>query len=236
MILLIDNYDSFTFNLRRYMLQLGLEVEVMRNDAPELLGDLSANYRAIVISPGPKRPEHAGHCLQIVKNWTGRLPMLGVCLGHQVICQTFGASIVRSANPTHGRSTAMELEPSPLFDSIPTGTPFARYHSLVASKQGFPEWLKVTASANSEIMAVEHIEHPTYGVQFHPESVLSLDGHRLLQNFAALANLSVKRSVIQLDLLNKEDVLVPEPPEDLHEMPEQIHAFLHQSPPNIARR
>ncbi len=185
MILLIDNYDSFVFNLRRYLEQLGQVVVVARNDDPVLLEDLSSQYSAIVISPGPKAPSDAGHCLGIVEKWSGILPILGVCLGHQTIYQAFGGEIVKAHKPIHGKSSAIQLEPSRLFDGIEPETHFARYHSLVGSPDSLPDWLKVTAwsEPDREIMAVEHREHPTFGVQFHPESVLSPAGHQLLRNF-----------------------------------------------------
>lgn len=228
MILLIDNYDSFTFNLSRYLQQLGLEVDVVRNDASELTQDLASRYRAIVISPGPKRPDDAGFCLAIVRRWSGILPMLGVCLGHQVICQSFGAKIVRAQRPMHGKKTEMKLRRSPLFEGIPSGLAFGRYHSLVADPNGFPEWLEVIAeSPEGEIMATQHREHLTYGVQFHPESVLSTAGHQLLRNFANLAGLPVASEAILSDLLHPKQVDPPGRREDLHLPPEEIHAY-HQ--------
>lgn len=189
MLLLIDNYDSFVFNLQRYLTQLGQEVCVLRNDAPQLLEDLASEYTAIVISPGPKSPRDAGHCLQVVRKWSGHLPILGVCLGHQVIFEAFGGTIVRAAKPVHGKSSTMHLLTSRLFEGIPSESRFARYHSLIGAADSLPDWLKVIAwSADErEIMAVEHREHPTFGVQFHPESILSGHGHLLLRNFLHVA-------------------------------------------------
>lgn len=214
MILLVDNYDSFARNLQRYLVRLGQEVMVVRNDDPRLadalecqssnsalpLFDIAAEFRAIVLSPGPKRPSDAGLCLTLVRRFSGTVPILGVCLGHQIICEAFGASIVRACKPIHGLATPIVLERSPLFaDLVPTipqsvsgltrkTVDFARYHSLVADAGTLPECLQVTAwSVDGQIMAVQHKQHCTYGIQFHPESILTTQGYRLLGNFLALA-------------------------------------------------
>ncbi|MEM8732888.1 MAG: aminodeoxychorismate/anthranilate synthase component II [Planctomycetota bacterium] len=191
MILLIDNYDSFTFNLQRYLRQLGVRVHVVRNDATELDESLTRLYSAIVISPGPKSPAEAGKCLSVIKQWSGKLPILGVCLGHQSIYESFGGKVIRSNQPIHGRSTPVHVVDSTLFEGIQDGTRFARYHSLVCDPATLPDSLRVAAtSEDSQIMAIEHRQHATFGVQFHPESVLSLDGHRLLRNFLHLSRIS----------------------------------------------
>lgn len=201
MILLIDNYDSFTFNLRRYLVQLGQQVCVVRNDDNRLEQDLKQYFAAMVISPGPRAPQDAGLCLRLTRQWSGQIPILGVCLGHQVIYEACGGAIVRALRPVHGQSTPMELLPSPIFEGIATGTRFARYHSLVGGIACVPKCLQVIAwSEEREIMAVAHREHPTYGVQFHPESVLSLAGHRLLRNFLVSANLPVLPEMPDSDL------------------------------------
>lgn len=200
MILLIDNYDSFTYNLRRYLRQLGQEVEVVRNDSIRL-DEVLNQAKAIIISPGPKAPKEAGECLRITREFSGRIPILGICLGHQVICEAFGGKIIRALQPTHGRSSKMRLAESRLFTGIPDETRFARYHSLVADRECFPETLRITAeSCGSEIMAVEHKKHPVFGVQFHPESILSSAGHRLIANFLAVAELPITSTLPPPDL------------------------------------
>lgn len=209
MILLIDNYDSFTHNLARYIRRLGADVRILRNDAVEL--DLAASEaQAIVISPGPCGPLQAGRCIAMVQAWSGRIPILGICLGHQVICHAWGGRIVRASRPIHGQAFPMDFQPSDLFSGICSGTRFARYHSLVAEIQSMPECLEIIATCQTplknsgaeaninaksssaaakevlaavEVMAVQHREHPTYGVQFHPESILSEAGYQLLANF-----------------------------------------------------
>lgn len=211
MILLIDNYDSFVFNLQRYFVRLGQNVCVVRNDDPRLgealgqarqqspnpFADWPTEPTAIVISPGPKRPADAGYCLEAVRTLSGKLPILGVCLGHQVIYEAFGGQVVRSGVPVHGRASPMRLEASPLFAGLPQGhaaadVDFARYHSLIAEPQSLPPQLQIIArSVDGHIMAVEHHQHATYGVQFHPESILSPDGYRVLHNFLKIAGLPV---------------------------------------------
>ncbi|MEZ6135464.1 MAG: aminodeoxychorismate/anthranilate synthase component II [Pirellulaceae bacterium] len=189
MILLVDNYDSFTFNLQRYLVRLDQSVCVLRNDAPQL-DDLLSICSAIILSPGPKTPSEAGRCLEIVRHHSGRVPILGICLGHQVIFQAFGGTVVRAARPIHGRSMAMHFAASPLFVGIKQNSRFARYHSLVGDPHTLPPCLRVTAtSATSEIMAIDHMTHPTFGIQFHPESVLSTDGYQLLANFLSVIGL-----------------------------------------------
>lgn len=203
MILLIDNYDSFTFNLQRYLAQMGQEVVVLRNDSPRLATNLADSFSAILISPGPKAPQDAGYCIEVVKRESGRLPILGVCLGHQVIYEAFGGQVVRAIAPVHGKSCKIDFEPSRLFAGIESGTPFARYHSLIADSLSIPSWLNITAwSPEGEIMAIEHKEHLTFGVQFHPESILSLAGHQLLANFLSSAGLSRGTALPASDLLD----------------------------------
>ena len=212
MILLVDNYDSFVFNLQRYLRQLGQPVQVLRNNDPRLLEDLTRHYSAIVLSPGPKSPREAGHSLAVVQEFSGRIPILGVCLGHQVIYQAFGGRIVRAIQPIHGKSTPLTLAPSRLFEGIPDVAYFARYHSLVGAEDSLPACLKITAwSAEGEIMAVEHREHPTFGVQFHPESVLSLQGHLLLSNFLHCAAIPTLSTLPEPDLENLQQIQPPQP-------------------------
>jgi anthranilate synthase component II len=199
-ICLIDNYDSFTYNLRRYFRRLECEVTVVRNDSSRMDGVVEAS-RAVVISPGPKRPDDAGRCLQVVREISGHKPILGICLGHQIICQAFGARIVRAMRPMHGRTSEMHFKPSRIFEGIEDLTPFARYHSLVAEPNSLPSQLRVVAESGSgEVMAVEHVDHVTIGVQFHPESVLSTAGYRLLANFLRIAGLPSPDSLPEVDL------------------------------------
>lgn len=206
MILLIDNYDSFVYNLARYLHRLGQCVEVVRNDAAELslklpTSTFDGGVRAIVLSPGPRRPEDAAGCVQIVQQLSGIVPILGVCLGHQVIYRAFGGRVVRAARVVHGRSTPIRLASSPLFDGLGSEQQFARYHSLIAEPRTLPACLRATAwSQDNEIMAVEHRRDPTFGVQFHPESVLSPAGYGLLRNFLRLADLPVPEHLPAEDL------------------------------------
>lgn len=210
MILLIDNYDSFTFNLKRYLVQLGQEVTVVRNDAELLRSNLADSHSALVISPGPKTPQAAGMCLSIVAQYSGQLPILGVCLGHQVIYEACGGVVGRALRPTHGSASPMQLLTSPLFAGIESGTVFARYHSLVGLPASLPESLRVIAwSPEREIMAVEHKQHATFGVQFHPESILSLSGHRLMRNFLVAAGLATVDSLPLGDLSDPAQVNPP---------------------------
>jgi anthranilate synthase/aminodeoxychorismate synthase-like glutamine amidotransferase len=210
MILLIDNYDSFTYNLDRYLRRLGSMVEVVRNDQPQL-DSLLAECAGIVLSPGPCGPLQAGRCIEVVQRLSGIKPILGICLGHQVIGQAFGGDIVRASRPIHGQAFAMELTPSELFEGIPNRSKFARYHSLVIDSQRLPSCLTAIAHCDTpstssqlptarEIMAVEHRQHPTYGVQFHPESILSDAGYRLLANFLTVCHQPSVEPLPGLDL------------------------------------
>lgn len=188
MILLVDNYDSFVYNLKRYFVRLGQEVVVARNDELELSDDLVAQYEAIVISPGPQSPDQAGVCLELIRRYHERIPMLGVCLGHQAIWQALGGKIVRAKTPVHGRSSKIQFKPSSIFTGIDNPFVAARYHSLVADPSTQPVGLKVTAwSEDHEIMAIEHEQFKLYGLQFHPESILTVAGYQLLQNFLITA-------------------------------------------------
>lgn len=207
MVLLIDNYDSFVHNLARYLRRLGAEVVVLRNDS-SLLYQYAREATALVISPGPCGPEQAGECLGLVRELSGRIPILGICLGHQVICQAFGGKVVRAMRPIHGMSLPIELYPSQLFEGLKPVTHFARYHSLIADASSLPASLKVIARSlvddpsNSEIMAVEHQDHPTFGVQFHPESILSTGGYRVLSNFLKLSGVEQERVLPDSDLIS----------------------------------
>lgn len=190
MILLIDNYDSFVYNLDRYLQRLGQRTLVVRSDAitVDAIGRLSLD--AIVISPGPKSPDEAGCSMEVVRRMSGQTPILGVCLGHQAIGQAFGGRIVRGHAPMHGKSCMIEHDGSPLFDEIPTRFQVARYHSLVIEPASLPDSILATAWADDgTIMAIQHRLHPVYGVQFHPESILTTAGYQVLANFLVLAGL-----------------------------------------------
>ncbi len=181
MILIVDNYDSFVYNIARYFEELGQQVVVKRNDA---VGEADLKAKAIVISPGPCTPHEAGESLGIVRKFSGRLPILGVCLGHQCIGAAYGGEIVRAGAPMHGKTSRIHHSGTGLFSGLPTPFSATRYHSLVIAPDSVPPCLHVTAtSEDGEIMAVQHIEHPVYGVQFHPESVLTEHGYRLLDHF-----------------------------------------------------
>jgi para-aminobenzoate synthetase component II len=185
MILVVDNYDSFTFNLVQYLSELGAEVKVFRNDAIDVEGIETLRPDALVLSPGPCTPNEAGVCVPAVRRLSGRLPILGVCLGHQSIGHAFGATVARASQPMHGKASTITHEGTGLFRGIDAHMRVGRYHSLAIQRDTVPSSLRVTAVSedDGEIMAVAHREHPTVGVQFHPESVLTPEGKRLLSNF-----------------------------------------------------
>lgn len=184
MIVLIDNYDSFVYNLYQLLGTLDSNVVVYRNDAINTEELTSLNPDAIVLSPGPGKPADAGICIEVVQRLSGTIPLLGVCLGHQAICKAFGAVVGHAKHLMHGKSSPAELDTtSPLFKNLPHTISVARYHSLAADEETLPANLCVIARAQDEVMAVAHRIHPTYGVQFHPESILTPDGKQILQNF-----------------------------------------------------
>ena len=184
MILIVDNYDSFVHNIARYFEELGATPHVVRNDAVEA-ADLEAE--AIVISPGPCTPTEAGQSLDIVRAQSGKLPILGICLGHQVIGEAFGGKVVRAKRPMHGDFSDIIHDGNDLFGGLPDRFSAGRYHSLIVDLAGRDTALEVTArSGDGEIMAVKHRSHPTFGVQFHPESILTEHGYDLLRNFLKL--------------------------------------------------
>jgi len=185
-ILVIDNYDSFTYNLVQYLEELGARVEVFRNDRITLDGILARKPKALVISPGPKTPDAAGITLEAVRGLSGRLPILGVCLGHQAIGQAFGGRIVRAPTLMHGKTSAIRHDGRTLFAGLPNPFEATRYHSLVVDPGAVPADLEVSATTDDGvIMGLRHRRHRTEGVQFHPESVLTGDGKALLKNFLA---------------------------------------------------
>lgn len=185
-ILLLDNYDSFTYNLYDYLLQTGAECQVVRNDAYAVPEFEHLDFQAIVLSPGPKRPADAGHMMALIEQWNARVPMLGICLGHQALGEFFGARLVKSAVPVHGKTSVIRHPGDPMFAGIPAGFEVMRYHSLLLeSLEGTP--LQTTASTDAgEIMAFRHRSLPLWGVQFHPESILTEFGLRFLKNWVAL--------------------------------------------------
>ncbi len=184
MLLLIDNYDSFTYNLAQYLGELGAAVRVERNDKITVDEIAALSPTRIVISPGPCTPNEAGISLDVIRRFAGSVPILGVCLGHQAIGQAFGGKVVRAARVMHGKTSKIFHDESGLFRGLPDPLEATRYHSLVVERESLPAILKVTAKTwEDEIMALAHRELPVYGVQFHPESILTVDGKRLLQNF-----------------------------------------------------
>ena len=189
MLLMIDNYDSFTFNLVQYLQTLGAEVVVVRNDALSVDDIERMAPERIVISPGPCTPDQAGVSLDVVRRLGARIPVLGVCLGHQAIGQAYGGDVVRAKAIMHGKTSRIRHEGAGVFAGLPDAYEATRYHSLVVSRDSVPDCLQVTAwtegedGAFDEVMGLRHREHPVEGVQFHPESILSEHGHALLQNF-----------------------------------------------------
>lgn len=188
MIVLVDNYDSFVFNLARYLEELGETVEVVRNDAASVADLERRAPAAIVISPGPCTPAEAGVSVELIRSVGPRVPTLGVCLGHQCIAEAYGGSVVRARTPMHGRLSSVEHPGADLFAGLESPLRVTRYHSLVVDPQRPGDGLQVTAATeDGEVMALRHAEHPVWGVQFHPEALLTEGGHRLLANFLALA-------------------------------------------------
>jgi anthranilate synthase component 2 len=186
--LLIDNYDSFTYNLVHFLGELGAEFTVRRNDALSAEQALALKPEAIVISPGPCDPDRAGICLELIAKAAGRVPILGVCLGHQAIGQAFGGRVVRAPLVVHGKLSAIRHHGTGLFAGLPDPFQATRYHSLIVERQSLPDCLEITAETeDSVIMGLAHRRHPIYGVQFHPESIATEHGHRLLKNFLSLA-------------------------------------------------
>jgi anthranilate synthase component 2 len=193
MILLIDNYDSFTYNLVHYLYELGMAVEVVRNDAIQLPEISTRAPRAIVLSPGPCTPDDAGICLDVISHFGTKIPILGVCLGHQAIGQAYGGQVVRAPTVMHGKTSAIMHQNQSVFKNLPSPFTATRYHSLVVDKATLPDCLEVTAhSDDGLIMGLAHKTHPVHGVQFHPESIATEHGHALLANFLTLAGLKPK--------------------------------------------
>ena len=188
MILLIDNYDSFTYNLFHYLGQLGAEVKVVRNDEITAEEALAMKPEGIVLSPGPCSPNEAGICLDVIKKADGRMPILGVCLGHQAIGQVYGGNVVRAPEPMHGKLSRMHHTGKSVFRGLNNDFVATRYHSLTIDPPSMPASLEVTATSDDGVIqGVMHKTHPVHGVQFHPESIASENGHAILANFLQIA-------------------------------------------------
>lgn len=189
MIYLIDNYDSFSYNLYQLIGEVDPAIEVLRNDALSVEELEAKNPEAVILSPGPGRPADAGICEEVVLKLSGKVPILGVCLGHQAICEAFGGTVGYAKELMHGKSSLVKVDAqSLLFNGLPAKVRVARYHSLAADEGSLPECLQAISRADDgEVMAVQHAEFPTYGVQFHPESILTPDGRAMIENFLAIA-------------------------------------------------
>ncbi len=185
MILLIDNYDSFSYNLFQLVGELNPEIKVVRNDELRICDIEKLGPTHIIISPGPGRPIDAGICEDVIAHFAGKVPILGVCLGHQAICETFGATITYAKELMHGKQSMAKLDnDNKIFKGLPEEIPVARYHSLAADESTIPSKLSVIAKTyDGEVMAVKHKDYEIYGLQFHPESILTPDGRRILKNF-----------------------------------------------------
>ncbi len=196
MFLLIDNYDSFTYNLFHFLGELGAELEVRRNDALTADEALALGPQGIILSPGPCDPPKAGICLELIDKAAGRVPLLGVCLGHQAIGQAFGGRVVRGPAPMHGKVTRVRHSGGGVFAGLPSPFEATRYHSLIVERESLPDCLEITAESEpdaagrSVLMGLSHRELPIHGVQFHPESIASQHGHQLLANFLRAAGLN----------------------------------------------
>ncbi len=185
MILLVDNYDSFSYNLYQLIGTVNPDIKVIRNDELEIKEIKSLNAEKIIISPGPGKPSDAGVCVNLIRELEGTVPILGVCLGHQAICEAYGATVSYAKTLMHGKQSEVTLDRGcPLFKNLPEKITVGRYHSLAALEKDFPGDLKITAKTDdSEIMAVSHKKFQTYGLQFHPESILTPDGKTVIENF-----------------------------------------------------
>jgi len=186
-ILLLDNYDSFTYNLAQYLGELGCQVEVHRNDRISVEQIAQRKPERIVISPGPCTPQEAGICVELIRKLAGKIPILGVCLGHQAIGAAFGGKIIRAPKLFHGKTSQIRHDGSGVFRGLPNPFTATRYHSLIVERKSLPKELQVTAETDDNIiMGMQHLEYPLMGVQFHPESVLTESGKQLLKNFLSL--------------------------------------------------
>jgi anthranilate synthase component 2 len=194
MIVLIDNYDSFTYNLVHFLGELGAETRVFRNDKIAVAEVLALSPKGIVLSPGPCTPNEAGICLQLIEKAGPTIPLLGVCLGHQAIGQAYGGKVVRAPVPMHGKLSEIAHTAKGVFRGLPRKFEVTRYHSLIVARKGLPADLAITArTADGLIMGLQHKSHPVHGVQFHPESIASEHGHALLANFLDIAGIAPRR-------------------------------------------
>jgi len=194
MLLLIDNYDSFTYNLVHYLGELGAVPEVVRNDKITVADALALKPQAIVLSPGPCTPNEAGICLGLIRAAGPSIPVLGVCLGHQAMGQVYGGKVIRAPAPMHGKLSSIRANGQGIFSGVPSRFEVTRYHSLIVERSSLPDCLAITAETDDGlIMGLQHRTHPVHGVQFHPESIASEHGHDLLANFLELSGLSPKR-------------------------------------------
>ncbi|WP_068777636.1 aminodeoxychorismate/anthranilate synthase component II [Paenibacillus sp. FJAT-26967] len=187
MILVIDNYDSFTYNLVQYLDELGHDIVVKRNDAIDIMGIAQLAPDHILISPGPAAPNDAGISLETIRRFKGQIPILGVCLGHQAIGQAFGGDVIRAVRPMHGKTSLIQHDGKSIFTGIPSPYTATRYHSLIVDKKTLPDCLEISAATpEGEIMGFRHREYAIEGVQFHPESISTEHGHALLNNFLSM--------------------------------------------------
>ena len=194
MLVLIDNYDSFTYNLVHFLGELGTASEVIRNDKTSADAVLEMKPTAIVLSPGPCTPNEAGVCLDLIEKAAGKVPLLGVCLGHQAIGQAYGGKVIRAPLPMHGKLSEIRHTDKGVFKGLPQPVEVTRYHSLIVERETLPDCLEITAETDDGIiMGLQHKTHPVHGVQFHPESIASQKGHALLANFLELAGLDPRR-------------------------------------------
>ena len=194
MLILIDNYDSFTYNLVHFLGELGAACEVIRNDKISAADVIKKKPKAIVLSPGPCTPNEAGICLDLIAKAGGKIPLLGVCLGHQAIGQVYGGKVIRAPEPLHGKLSTIRHTNKGVFKGLPERFQVTRYHSLIVERKSLPDVLEVTAETpDGIIMGLQHKQHPVHGVQFHPESIASEHGHALLANFLTLAGMSPRR-------------------------------------------
>ena len=190
MYLMIDNYDSFVYNLVMYFKELGVEIEVKKNDEITLEEIQAKQYKGIIISPGPKRPEDSGISRDVIKHFYQNIPILGVCLGHQTIAQAFGAKIKKGKKPMHGKISILRHNGNYLFSNIPKLIRVTRYHSLIVEEKTLPRMFVVNArSEDKAIMAIAHKQYPLYGLQFHPEALLTEYGHEILSNFIHICSM-----------------------------------------------
>ncbi len=191
MILVVDNYDSFTYNLVHYLNELGAQTRVVRNDALSAADAIALKPEAVLLSPGPCTPNDAGICLDLIKSAPDDLPILGVCLGHQAIGQAFGGEVIRAKTLMHGKTSQIHHDNTGIFEGLPNPFTATRYHSLAVKRDSLPNSLKVTAwTDDGEIMGLAHAARPIHGVQFHPESILTEGGHKLLGNFLDMAGVT----------------------------------------------